>query len=66
MHTLGSLKKQAKLTRNNLKQQEDWLDWLQSEHKQLTQYENKGMFSDPTPIPEDANSLPFIWTYLIK
>ena len=24
------------------------------------------MFSDPQPIPPDANSLPFIWTYTIK
>ena len=24
------------------------------------------MFSEPTPIPDDANCLPFIWTYLIK
>ena len=64
--TLKSSKKRAKLTRKILKQQEDWSEWLQSEHKQLTQYENQGMFSDPTPIPPDANSLPFIWTYLIK
>ena len=24
------------------------------------------MFSKPTPIPPDANHLPFIWTYVIK
>ena len=60
VHTLASSKKRAKLTRKILKQQHDWSEWLQSEHKQLTQYENQGMFSNPTPIPDDANCLPFI------
>ena len=66
MHAINSTKKRAKLTRKILKQQQDWSEWLQSEHKQLTQYENQGMFGEPTPIPDDANCLPFIWTYLVK
>ena len=66
VHAINSTKKRAKLTRKIFKQQQDWSEWLQSEHKQLNQYENQGMFGDPTPIPKGANSLPFIWTYLIK
>ena len=60
VHAVKSKKKRAKLTRKILKQQDDWNEWLLSEHKQLQQYEDQGMFSEPTPIPDDANCLPFI------
>ena len=60
VNTLKSKKKRSKLTRKILKQQQDWNEWLLSEHKQLQQYEDQGMFSAPTLIPEDANCLPFI------
>ena len=66
VHAVKSKKKRAKLTRRILKQQQDWHEWLLSEHKQLQQYEDQGMFGTPTMIPDDANSLPFIWTYIVK
>ena len=59
-NAVKSKKKRAKLTRKILKQQDDWNEWLLSEHKQLQQYEDQGMFSEPTPIPDDGNCLPFI------
>ena len=63
---IKSAKKKAKLTRRILKVQTDWLDWEAAEHKQLQQYEDQGMFSDPVEVPPDANYLPFIWTYVLK
>ena len=66
VHALKSKKKRAKLTRKILKQQQDWNEWLMSEHKQLQQYEDQGMFSEPTRIPDGTNCLPFICTYIVK
>ena len=66
VNLIKSTKKKRKLTQNILKQHQDWTDWLASEHKQLNQYEEQGMFSNPTPIPSNANCLPFIWKYLVK
>ena len=63
---LKSTKKKAKLTRKILKSQKDWLDWESAEHKQLRQYHEQGMFSEPQPIPPEANCLPFMWTYVVK
>ena len=64
--TMKSAKKKAKLTRRILKVQQDWKLWEAAEHKQLRQYEEQGMFSEPVQIPPDANCLPFIWTYVLK
>ena len=52
---IKSRKKKAKLTRRLLKSQQDWHDWEKAEHKQLQQYKDQGMFSEPqryhmTPI----------------
>ena len=55
-----SIKKRTKITRGLLKFQKYWLDWEAAEHKQLQQYTDQGMFSDPQPISEGENSLPFI------
>ena len=66
LKVLKSSKKKAKLTRRILKSQKDWNDWRNSEHKQLDQYEAQGMFSEPQQIPKETNSLPFMWTYVIK
>ena len=59
-------KKPKKLTRRYLQQQEDWLDWWKSEHKQLEQYQEQNTFSKPQPYPKGANLLNLLWTYLIK
>ena len=66
INTVKSPKKRKKLTRKINIQHNDWSYWLESEDKQLNQYEAQGIFSEPTPIPQDANTLPFIWTYLVK
>lgn len=32
----------------------------------LNQYKEQGMFSDPMPLPSNANALRMLWTYLLK
>ena len=63
---IKSRKKKAKLTRRLLKSQQDWHDWGKAEHKQLQKYKDQGMFSEPQKMPTDANSLPFMWIYVVK
>jgi hypothetical protein len=66
-YKIRALKKTPrKLTRRYLLKQPDWDDWKSSEHKQLNQYESQGTFSEPCPLPDGANCLPLLWTYLIK
>ena len=55
-----------KLTRRILMKRDDWDEWRDSEAKQLNQYEQQGMFSEPQPRPDKANILNLLWTYLIK
>ncbi len=63
---VAALKKRKKLTRRYLQQQPDWDDWLNSEAKQLNQYESQGTFGTPQALPKGANLLPLLWTYMIK
>ena len=55
-----------KLTRRKLLHQDDWNDWQQSEWKQLDQYEAQQTFGYPCLLPDGANCLSLLWTYLIK
>jgi len=55
-----------KLTRRILMKRDDWNEWKESEAKQLNQYEQQGMFSEPQPRPDKANILHLLWTYLVK
>ncbi len=32
----------------------------------LDQYKEQGMFSNPMPLPSNANALHMLWTYLLK
>ena len=59
VHAVKFTKKRSKLTRKALKSQQDCSEWLYSEHKQLQQYEDQGMFGQPSPIPQDAFFLTF-------
>jgi dUTP pyrophosphatase len=59
-------RRSAKLTRRKLLTQDNWNDWKESEFLQLEQYEKQKMFGQPQPLPQGANILPFLWTYLIK
>jgi len=45
---------------------EDWPDWQQGIYKQLNQYWNQGMFSNPMPLPMNANALHMLWRYNLK
>ena len=57
------------LTRNRLKQQDDWVEWQEAEKDQLDLYESQNMFGEPGPLPtgdDEFNVLPMIWTYLVK
>ena len=68
--TIAQVQKQPdspkKLTRRYLKQCDDWEEWKDSEAKQLNQYHQQGMFSNPQPKPNQANILYLLWTYLLK
>ena len=64
--SIHSLKKQRKLTRKILKDQDDWEDWRQSEFKQLDQYEDQQTFGEPQERPHGSNLLSLIWVYMIK
>ena len=59
-------KRRTKLTRRKLQQCDDWNDWLMSEHKQLDQYYDQNTFGQPQFLPNGANVLNLLWTYLIK
>lgn len=49
-----------------LKKREDWPEWRQSRFTMLDQYQQQGMFSDPMPLPQNANALHMLWTYVLK
>ena len=59
-------RKANKLTRRKLKLQENWPLWLNSEWRQLDQYEDQQTFGLPCELPIGANVLDLLWTYLIK
>ena len=63
-----SKSRKNKLTRRKLKllPESEWAIWLESEHKQLQQYEDQQTFGKPCPLPPGANCLPLLWTYLKK
>ena len=63
---IAAIKRPKKLTRRYLQQQLDWTDWNNSEFKQLNQYYDQGTFGTPTTLPNGANLLPLLWTYIIK
>jgi hypothetical protein len=58
--------KVMKLTRGKLLRQEDWNDWQTSEYLQLNQYEDQGMFGQPTGVSEEDTVFHLVWTYNIK
>jgi hypothetical protein len=49
---LNTTTKVMKLTCGKLLQQQDWNDWQESEYLQLNQYEDQGMFGQPTTVSE--------------
>ena len=55
-----------KLTRRKLKSMPTWNEWRLSEHKQLDQYQDQGMFGKPCKLPPGANVLDLLWTYVVK
>ena len=65
-YKIKQLKTRKKLTRRYLLAQSDWDEWKRSEYKQLDQYDDQGTFGIPCKLPEGANCLPLLWTYLIK
>ena len=65
-YRIAKVKKRRKLTRRFLLNQTDWNDWEASEHKQLDQYASQKTFGKPQTLPQGANLLPLLWTYIIK
>ena len=57
---------QKAFTLSQLRKREDWPDWQNSRYKQLDQYMEQGMFSDPMQLPQGANALHMLWTYVLK
>ena len=55
-----------KLTQKKLQNSVNWDKWKLSEWQQLDQYFGQKMFSDPYPLPPDANALSLLWCYDIK
>ena len=55
-----------KLTRGKLLQRDDWLDWRDSEHLQLDQYDKQGMFGKPVKVDSNESVFYLVWTYVIK
>ena len=56
----------AQFIRKQLKQRQDWIDWKNSEHKQLDLYQMQNVFGRPMAPPPGANILNLLWTYGIK
>jgi hypothetical protein len=65
-NVLNYVTKVMKLTRGKLLQQDDWLDWQDSEYLQLNQYSAQRMFGDPVASKEDDAIFHLVWTYTIK
>ena len=65
-HVLNYTTRVSRLTRGKLLKQQDWDDWHQSEYLQLNQYEEQGMFGEPTAVAADDAIFHLVWTYNIK
>ncbi len=65
-NVLNYVMKVMKLTWGKLLQQDDWLDWQDSEYLQLNQYSAQRMFGDPVASKEDDAIFHLVWTYTIK
>jgi hypothetical protein len=63
---LNYMTKVMKLTQGKLLQQDDWLDWQDSEYLQLNQYAAQGILGDPVASKDDDALFHLVWTYTIK
>ncbi len=63
---LNTTMKVMKLTCGKLLQQQDWNDWQESEYLQLNQYQDQGIFRQPTAVSEEDAVFHLVWTYNIK
>ena len=53
-------------TRKQLLTRDDWQEWRESQWKQLDQYHNQGMFSEPQILLLGATASYMHWTYIYK
>jgi hypothetical protein len=53
-------------SKKQLLKRDDWLEWQQGIYKQLNMYWDQGMFSNPMPLPANANALHMLWRYNLK
>ena len=53
-------------TKKKLMQCEDWPEWQASCYKQLDQYQQQEMFSEPMPLSENNAASFMLWTYIWK
>ncbi len=56
----------ASFTKKQLLKRPDWSDWEVAQFKQLDQYWNQGMFSNPLPLPKNSNALRMLWRFNLK
>ena len=61
-----TIKQQNKLTRKTVEQREDFQLFVDSETKQLDQYEAQNTFGKPQQLPKGANLLKLLWVYVLK
>ena len=61
-----SKQRSTKLTRRKLQKLDNWQTWQASEWKQLQQYEDQQTFGPPGSLPDKANCLNLLWTYMVK
>jgi len=53
-------------TLKELRKRSDWDLWRKARYKMFDSYAEQGMFSDPMPVPEHANTHHMLWRYSIK
>jgi hypothetical protein len=53
-------------TKKQLLKRSNWSEWEQAQFKQLDQYWNQGMFSNPLPLPRNSNALRMLWHFNLK
>jgi hypothetical protein len=58
--------KVMKLTQGKLMKQDNWMDWIESEHVQLDQYDKQYMFGDPMAAEDESANFHLVWTYVVK
>ena len=66
IHTVPDPDMGKSFTKKQLLTRDDWQEWRESQWKQLDQYHNQGMFSEPQKLPLGTPASFMHWTYIYK